>query len=408
MHKLLLLKFTILLLLACPVLSGGQTLDSIRQTARNGHYSEAREMCMERDDYPDNTEVLFLVGQTYLWEENTPRARETFENVLKNEPEHTDAISALTAIDIAKEKYEKAIQRSRKGLTIKKDHEDLLYYLAFAHAETGKLKTATKELDNLLKIAPGHEKGLELKQSLDIFKIPGSIALYQSVQWHKEPFERYFHTTTIEAPLGDRKFKVIPRLNYGVLKMPEQETTGSQAGIDVYPLTGPASYMYLHYAYSDSEIFPGHRSAAEWFTGAGKGWELSAGARYLFWEDHIYFFSASASKYIGQWLPGLRFFYAPEENNDLSAQATIRRYLKDQYSYIHMYLGYGTNPDRSERQIDLMDTKETTRLTGGAYSILRISGPFYTRLLAEYRKEEYVPDEWRDAFLIQAGLEYKF
>ena len=73
-----------------------------------------------------------------------------------------------------------------------------------------------------------------------------------------------------------------------------------------------------------------------------------------------------------------------------------------------MYLGYGTNPDRSEKQIELKDDSDMTRLTAGAYSIFGISGSFYARLLAEYNMEEQAGGEWRDVFMLQAGIEYKF
>lgn len=408
MQKILPFLYTICMFLFFPGLTESQSLDSIRQVAQNGNYSEARELCREREDYKENTDIQFLEGQTYWWEGNHTEAKRTLENVLDQNPQHIDAIATLTAIEVANENYNEAIRQARKGLQLEEKNEDLIYYIALANAELEQFKTASRELDTLLDINPRHEKGLELKQSLDGFKIPGTIALYQTVQWFNDPFKRYLYTTTVEAPIGDKKFKIIPRLNYGILDAPAEKTSGSQAGIDFYPLTGPVSYLYIHYAYSDTEIYPGHRSAAEWYTGIGKGWEISAGARYLYWDDHLYFFSASTSKYIGQWMPGMRLFYSPEEDNNISAIGSIRRYMNDSRSYIHMYLGYGSNPDRSEKQIELKENLNMTRLTGGVYSIFGIGGPFYTRLLAEYNMEEQSPGKWRDVFMIQAGIEYKF
>jgi len=390
------------------VVAESQSLDSIRQVAREGDYAKARELCKARNDYKENTDIQFLEGQTYWWEGNISEARKILESVVQQNPKHVDAIVTLTAISVNSDNYNEAIRRAREGLQIKEKHEDLIYYMALANAESGNLKTASRELDKLLNINPQHEKGLELRQSLNVFKIPGAINFYQSVQWFKEPNKRFLFTTTMEAPIGDKKFKIIPRLNYGILETAGDKKSGSQAGFDFYPLTGPVSYLYTHYAYSEAEIYPKHRSAAEWYTGVGEGWEVSAGGRYMYWDDHIYFFSASASKYIGQWMPGVRMFYSPEGKNSISALGSIRRYLKDSQSYIHMYIGYGSNPDRSERQFELKQNTNVTRFTGGAYSILGIGGSFYVRLLAEYNMEEHRADEWRNVFLMQAGIQYKF
>jgi len=391
-----------------PLSAWGQSLDSIRQVAWDGQYQKAREMAMERNDYPENGDLLFLVGQTYLWDGNLGLAKERFLEVLEKSPQHLEAITGLTSIHVREGEYSEALTRAEDGLKMDNKKEDLLYYKAFALVELGRLNEARKQLDTLLSFNPNHKEALELKESMNSFKIPGAVGIYQSVQWYDDPHERRFYTTTVEAPIGDKNVKIIPRFNFGALQMDGNETTGSQAGLDVYPLTGPDSYLYLHYAYSDSEIFPMHRGAVEWFKGARTGWELSAGGRYLFWEDHQYFFSASASKYLGQWLPGLRLFYAPESDNDLAALMSLRRYLNDANNYVQVYLGYGPNPDRTERQIDFIETSKTTRYTGGIYSIFNITGPFYFRILGEYNYEEYVSGQWRDAFLVQAGIEYKF
>jgi hypothetical protein len=40
--------------------------------------------------------------------------------------------------------------------------------------------------------------------------------------------------------------------------------------------------------------------------------------------------------------------------------------------------------------------------------VLKIGGPFYARVLAEYTMEEYIPEKWRNVFLGQIGIEIKF
>ncbi len=388
--------------------SNAQTLDSLQQMAHDGNYSKARELAMSKEAYSENADLLFLVGQTYQWEGSQNLAKETFEKVLAVAPNYTEAIAALSAIHISEENFPDALNLASQGLSKDENNETLLYCKAFALANMERFSEARTALEKLLALNPEHENGLELKESMGAFKIPGSISVLQSLQWYNDPHERSLFLTTIEAPVGDKKVKIIPRFNFVSLDVANDQTTGSQAGIDICPLTGPDSYLYFNYAYSDSEVFPSHRSAAEWFKGAGTGWELSGGVRYLYWYDHDYFFSASVSKYLGKWYPGLRFFYTLKNKNDINALASVKRYLNVENTYILFYLGYGPNPDRSEHQIEFKTAGKTTRLTGGANSIVKISGPFYGRLAFEYSKEEFTIDQWRDAFILQTGLEYIF
>jgi YaiO family outer membrane protein len=386
----------------------GQSLDSIRQVAWAGDYAKAREMCMQKKDYSENTDLLFLAGQTYYWENNLSEAQKLMNNVVQKTPNHIQAHAILSSILLGANKMSEAIKIADKGLAIDAQNEELLYNRAYARADQGHLKEAREDLDRLLSVNPNNTKALELKQSMEGFKIPDSFGVFQSLQTYNTPFERKLWLTTAEAPVGDKNIKIIPRFSYGNLQVDDQKQGGSQAGLDIYPLTGPNSYMYVHYAYSEAEIFPNHRSALEWFQGIAKGWEISGGARYLFWDDHTYFFTVSASKYAGKWMPGVRFFYAPQSDNDLMAVASVRKYLRDEKSFIHTYLSYGNNPDRTEQQLDFMTDMKTIRLSAGAYAILKIAGPVYTKLLIEYSAEEYISDEWRDVFLGQVGLEYKF
>jgi YaiO family outer membrane protein len=406
MKKILLLT-TVFLFFMIPGINS-QSLDSIRQIAWDGDYAKARELSMQQDDYSENTELLFLVGQTYYWENNLSEARKLMDSVVQKAPEHIQAYAILSSILLEAKEMREVVSVAGKGLALDPQNEDLLYNMAYARADQGHLKEAREDLSQLLSINPNNKKALELKKSMEGFKIPGSFGVYQSLQIYNVPFERKLWITTAEAPVGDKNIKIVPRFSFGDLQIDDQKQSGSQAGLDVYPLTGPNSYMYVHYAYSEAEIFPGHRSALEWFQGISKGWEISGGGRYLFWDDHNYFFTVSASKYAGKWMPGMRLFYAPQSDNSLTGVASVRKFFRDEKSFIHTYLSYGNNPDRTEQQINFMTDTKTTRIAGGAYTILKIAGPVYIRLLVEYSAEEYILDEWRNVLLGQVGLEYKF
>ncbi|PWE00966.1 YaiO family outer membrane beta-barrel protein [Marinilabilia rubra] len=400
--------FLIIFFFFCLDSASGQSLDSIRQIAWDGAYQKARELCQKRNDYPSNTDLVFLTGQTFYWEKNYSKARATLLEVLNKNPTHHEAITAISSVFLATEEFAKTIDYASRGLELNPDNETLLYNRAYAYASNGLLKEARTDISHLLRVSPNNKKAIELKESLENFKIPGAIRVMQSLQWFNDPYERRFYTTTVEAPIGDHNLKLIPRLSFGSLGSGDTTFTGSQAGLDFYPLLGTSSYLYVNYAYSESDVFPSHRSALEWFHTLSKGWEVSSGGRYLYWDDHLFFFTLSASRYLGKWYPGIRLFFSPEPESSIAATASVRRYLKDPNSYIHFYAGYGTNPDRTERQFELSETLNTKRISTGAYAILKIGGPIYGRIKGEYSMDEYSSGKWRNVFLAQIGLEYKF
>jgi YaiO family outer membrane protein len=386
----------------------GQSLDSIRQIARNGEFQNARELCQNRNDYPDNTDLVFLSGQTYFWEKDYSNAKKTFLKVLEDVPNHPDALASLSSVFLATQEYDATIEFASRGLNLVPDNESLLYNRAYAFANIVLLKEARSDIEHLLSVSPNNKKALELKESLENYKIPGSIRVMHSLQWFNDLYERRFYTTIAEAPIGDQNLKIIPRLSIGNLSSGDTTFAGSQAGLDFYPLLGPSSYLYVNYAYSESDVFPSHRSALEWFHTLSKGWEISSGGRYLYWDSHLFFFTLSASRYMGKWNPGIRLFFTPDSENSLAAIASLRRNLKAPNNYIHFFAGYGTNPDRMDRQFDLSAQQKSQRISTGAYAILKIGGPIYGRIKGEYTIEEHLAGKYRDIFLAQIGLEYIF
>lgn len=386
----------------------GQSVDSIRQVAWSGNYAEARNLCFEHEDYPENTDLLFLVGQTYYWEENLRRSKEVMNDVLDKNPSHIEAYVVLSSILISEKEMSQAIKIADEGLERADNNEELLYNRALANANLGYLKEAREELDVLLSNNPEHKEAEELRESLRGFKIPGSLGVYQSLQTYNKPYDRFYWVTTVEAPVGDKGLKIIPRFSYGNLQVEDDSFNGSQVGVDVYPLTGLYSYMYLHYAYSGAEIFPEHRAALEWFQTIARGWEFSAGGRYMYRQKNHLFYTASVSKYAGKWMPGIRFFYAPESGNNLTAIASVRKYFNSDNTFLHSFITYGSNPDRMDQQADIAADGEASRIAAGAYAVLKMRGAFYARVLAEYTMEEYIPEKWRNVFLGQIGIEIKF
>ena len=100
MPKFLPFLCTFSIMLFFPLMTEAQSLDSIRQVARDSDYAKARELCRERADYQENTDIQFLEGQIYWWDGQPREAERILEGVVEQNPGHVDAIATLTAIDV--------------------------------------------------------------------------------------------------------------------------------------------------------------------------------------------------------------------------------------------------------------------------------------------------------------------
>ena len=391
-----------------PGFATGQSLDSLRQMALNGKYQEARELCRQRNDYPSNPEVAVFEAQTYFWEKNFQKAKNDLITVLEETPGNVDAISTLTSVFIAMGDFQNAIDYASSGLKTSPENKDLLYNRSYALAEKGYIKEARIDLNQLLRLDPNNEKALELKKSLQNFKVPGAIKVTQSFQNFDLPSLGQFFLTTIETPVAAQKVKLLPRFSCGTLKIRNTTSTGSQAGLDVYTITSPSAYFLINYAYSESDLFPTHHGAIEWFTTFSKGWDISAGVRYLYYEDHQFFITSAISRRIQSWEPAIRVFYSSKSANNLIAMVSVRRYLKHSNNFIHFFIVYGSNPDRPEKQIDFMYNPKAQKFSTGAKALFKIGGPFYGNLKGEFIMQEYAPGNWHQTYLGMMGLEYRF
>lgn len=147
------------------------------------------------------------------------------------------------------------------------------------------------------------------------------------------------------------------------------------AEVEFYPRFGGRSYAWLSAGMAtDGVLYPDTRLGAEIFHVIGRGVELSAGARYLGFDDSVMVYSASAGLYRGNWYFAGRGYHA---DGTSAGQLVVRRYFGDEGHYYGLRAGVGRDEIRSGSDLDSLDRTEVV-----AEALLPVSRGFVVNVRA--------------------------
>lgn len=157
----------------------------------------------------------------------------------------------------------------------------------------------------------------------------------------------------------------------------------TQVEAELYPRIGNRAYAYLAAGLSgDGDAYPDTRLAGEVFATLGAGFEVSGGARWLdFDSGDVTVWTASVSRYFGNWLAGVRAY---ESDNGNALQGYARRYFGDQGEYVGLRIGEGTSREDVRTSADV-EAFETTEVAVEALKVLR--GPWLVQGRAGWRDD---------------------
>lgn len=172
-----------------------ETLEYIKQAfdlKSQKCYKQAIEMLYKAlEAESDNIEILFQLGELYFLLNNFQRAVQYLEKVIAKNDKHIEALKILEKIFAFSNDYENAYETAEKIFGIEKTpsnlleliniaskdknldkikdfensdilNDEVLYGIACAYYENGKLNEAKEKLENTLKINPENENALVL------------------------------------------------------------------------------------------------------------------------------------------------------------------------------------------------------------------------------------------------------
>lgn len=308
--------------------------------------------------------------------------------------------------------YEAAATAARKLVNAFPSYGDARILLGRILAWQKDYANAAAVIDTLLKTEPDNADALAARRDISLWSkertaVSTDLRTGYSFDYFKVPYTRYWQVFSVGA---GHRFKWGPAavyVNTGNL-ITDQETnlsaTEVQFEAEAYPTITNKNYAYVDYAYSPGIYFPTHRAAAELWQVLPKGWAVSGGINYYYFDRNIYIGVASVEKYIQKlWLSGKVYVYFKDNGPTTSFYFNIRRYFND-FNYLQLTLGTGTAPDEPfDIQSDIMRlSAQSVRLT----YYFTISGRFSVRLGTGYSREEYEESVMRNRFEGNINLIY--
>ncbi|MCF8224196.1 MAG: YaiO family outer membrane beta-barrel protein [Bacteroidales bacterium] len=311
--------------------------DSIRTVAFQGQLEDAEAMARALvDEYPSYGDAIVLLSRIIAWQERYDEAIDILDSLLVVQPGHNDAIQARNTIS---EWLPDTISR------------DLDIYMGY---------------------------------SFDIFS---------------QPYNRFWQIFRMGAAFETAPGPVLGTFNFGNLHAgtdPAIAETGIQLQAEFRPQITDNSYAWLAYSYSPFTYFPQHRASAEYWYGFNKGWVLSGGASYFYFDRNILIPALSLEKYLHRyWFSAKLHFHLKEAGTTSSLFLTARRYSNDT-DYIQLKAGAGTAPDEPWDLAADLDRQEAYSFSLGMKK--KLNDNFSVSCNAGYSREQYNNDLWRNRF----------
>jgi YaiO family outer membrane protein len=327
------------LLLLLPVYAQvDDVLVQARALSSSNHPEQAITLLNEylRSD-PDDPDARVLLGLICSWNKRYDEGRSAFTLVLKTHPDYKDAVLGLIHLELWSGNPARAAVVAQNALALRPKDADYQAELAKAKADLAESRvilpsshgTASPKSDE-----PNWEAG-----------VAESTIFYSDKRssWHETDVDisRNFTAGWVTATFSHANW-------FG---------EGSNLiDLQSYPRIRPGTYGFVDVAYSpDATLYAHHRFGGEIFQSLPKGFEASAGFRYMRFDSNVWLYTASVGKWFGNyWVLG-RTFIDPDPvfGTSKSGQLSMRKYYDDADRFIGLRFGVGAAPFEVQSTNDL-------------------------------------------------------
>ncbi len=293
------------------------------------------------------------------------------------------------------------------------DYGDARILLGRILAWQGRYDEGAAVIDTLLAAEPGNSDALEASRDIRRWSRdrsqqmtpPTDIRAGWLFDTYREPYPRFWQVYTLGAGHRFSWGQAVASVNYGHINLGEPvNTTGHdfQLAAEAWPELSANNYAYLSYAYCPGNWFPRHRAALEIWQTLPRGWAVSVGGNYYYFDHSIYIATLSAEKYAGDWwFSGRGYFYFKDIGVTTSFFLTARRYLGTT-DYLQLTLGAGTAPDEPYDIITDLERQKASSVRLTYFN--QINSSWSVRIGAGYSREKYDATGYRNRFEGNVGL----
>lgn len=357
-----------------------QGFEKMRLLAGEGDYIAAKELGYqllgEQADYHD---VALYLARIHGWESVFDSAYLLVDQVIIKEPELFEAYQ--TCVD-----------------------------LAYWQNNWTRLETCAEKA---LELEPGSEEIIEkydlARKRGDIQTEKAEVFVLYSYDHFSKPYVRNWHMLTAGGKIPIKYGTLIPYLNGGYAAGVNSPSTDFQVNLDAYLNLGKKNSALLAYGFSPDgalNYLPVHRAAAEIWQTLPRGFGLSAGLRYFYWEENFTFLTFSAEKYAGNyWFSFRNYLFFKELGVSGSYYLSGRRYFASKYDHLTLTLGYGTAPD--EPLLVLTDLDRLNALTCRLEYSRQLNPAVRMVAMLGYIYEEYQDQSYRNRIETKLGCYFR-
>jgi YaiO family outer membrane protein len=352
----------------------------MRQLAANQEYSSAKQTGYQLlEEIPEYHDVSLYLARIYGWESSYDSAYIILDKVLAEDSTLLEAY--LVGVDLAywENDWDKLESYANQALEIDPDLPEVQEKLIVARQQ--EVRTVDK---------------------------PEILAAY-SYDHFSDPYVRNWHMLTAGAILPTELVTYTPYVNAGYQPGSEGQSTDIQFNLDAYINLGEKNSLMAGYGFSPSgsiDFLPDHRAALEYWRVLPKGFAVSAGLRYFYWDDHFLFYTLSGEKYVGNWWISLRtYLFSKDYGVSSSWYLHARRYLAGKHDYFSGTIGYGTAPDEPMVVVSDLDRLNALSFKLGYSKQLNPGVRFDVTL--GYAYEEYAEQQYRNRYSFRTGFYFK-
>jgi YaiO family outer membrane protein len=293
-----------------------------RATATSGRRAEALTMLETHlATTPRDVDARLLYGLVLSWEGRYDEARPALQQVLLQAPGYTDARVALMNVE---------------------------YW-------SGHSTEARELADRILADEPGNDTARVVRERLTVRPWWAmSSYTFDSFNDGRDGWHELAVSLTRRTPIGSAILRASHSNRYGL--------DDQLLEAELYPRFRPGSYAFISGGVStEHSLYPQYRVAFDMYQSVGRGFEASAGARYLQFESLTQIYVGTVSKYWGNWMFTGKMYYVPadDEPDSVSYYGGFRRYFGgDGTSYVGATYGQGLSREeiRSIGDLAILDS----------------------------------------------------
>ncbi len=352
----------------------------MRQYATEGEYGAAESigysLLEENEAYHD---VALYLARIHGWQSNFDSAYQVLDRVISQAPGLFEAYQ--TCVDLAYwendwDRLENCVDRA---LELEPDSAEI--FERYQHARFQSMSKQTWP---------------------ELFS-------YYSYDHFSLPYARNWHMLTAGGKVPVKPGILVPYLNIGYHAGELRPATDIQVNLDAYLTLGEKNQVMLAYGFSpDGTInyLPVHRAAAELWQVLPRGFALSAGLRYFYWDEHFTFLTFSAEKYAGNYWFSLRnYLFFKDYGASASWYLSARRYFATPFDHLTLTLGYGTAPD--EPLLVASDLDRLNAVSGRIEFSKQLRPRLRMVAMLGYAYEEYFDQQYRHRMNAKLGCYFR-